>query len=170
MKHRNSRILTWIFTLTVLTALQGCGFHLRGNVEALPPSVSPLYIHGLAKFDPLHRDLQQILKEAQVQVTKDRSTAKTALQVLSQNQERRVLSVDNRGKVAEYEIHHALKFNLIAADGTQLVEPQSVGTQYAYENPETDVLGKRQEEETRNRDVRLDLARRIVSRIQEQLH
>ncbi|VAX06684.1 hypothetical protein MNBD_GAMMA26-443 [hydrothermal vent metagenome] len=169
MTHRKTRLLTWIFTILILTTLQGCGFQLRGEVNALPPSVSPIYIHGLAKFDPFSKDLKQILKEAKVQVTEDRAAAKTALQIFNQSRDRRVLAVDNRGKVVEYEIHHALEFSLIAADGSKLVPAQTVGTQYTYENPETGVLGKQQEENLRGRDVRLDLARRIVTRLHEQL-
>jgi len=169
MKHRKSRLIIWIVTFMILTTLQGCGFQLRGEIKALPPSVSPVYIHGLTRFDPLYRSLKQTLKGAKAQVTTDRAEAKSALQILAQNQNRRVLAVDNRGKVVEYEIHHDLEFNLLAADGAVLVQPQTVGTQYSYQNSETDVLGKRQEENIRSKDVRRDLARRIVTRLQEQL-
>lgn len=172
MTHWRTRLLTWSFILVALTALQGCGFHLRGDAgpdgtAALPPSLSPLRIRGLGAFDPLRNDLKQVLTGANVQVTKEDTGA--ILQISNQNQNRRVLSVDGRGKVVEYEIYHALTFNLLDKTGTELVSPQTVSTQRAYVNPETEVLGKNREEALLRRDMRRDLARRIISRMQKQL-
>ncbi|HEC15205.1 MAG TPA: hypothetical protein ENI99_01315 [Sedimenticola sp.] len=168
MTHWKTRLATWTFILLALAALQGCGFHLRGSAQ-LPPSISPLRIHGLADLDPLRNDLRQVLTEAGLRVTDKQADAGSILQIYKQDRNRRVLSVDERGKVVEYELHYGLEFDLVDGDGTRLVEKQDVGVQRAYVNPQTGILGKEQEEALMNRDMRLDLARRIVERLQEQL-
>ncbi|MCF6353861.1 MAG: LPS assembly lipoprotein LptE [Candidatus Polarisedimenticolaceae bacterium] len=165
--HKKSRLFIAVLVVSLLTLLQGCGFQLRGAAE-LPPSISPLYLQGMGEHDPLRRDLRQVFEGANIQLTSDQSKASSTLHITKQEQDRRVLSVDSRGKVVEYEIHQALEFELLDADGVSLMERQSVGSQRAYENPETGILGKDQEEKLLRRDLRLDLVRRIAYRIQEQ--
>jgi len=148
--------------------LQGCGFHLRGAAK-LPSSISPIYLSGVSEHDPLRREFQQIFDGANVQFVTDQSKAHSVLKISKQRQDRRVLSVDSRGKSVEFEIHHALNFELLNVDGTPLMKTQSVGSQRTYENSETGILGKKQEESLLRRDLRLDLIRRIVNRMQEQL-
>ncbi len=165
--HKKFRLFIGVLVVSLLTLLQGCGFQLRGAAE-LPPSISPLYLQGVGEHDPLRRDLRQIFEGANIQLATDRSKASSILHITKQEQDRRVLSVDSRGKVVEYEIHQALEFELLDADGASLMERQSVGSQRTYENPETGILGKNQEEKLLRRDLRLDLVRRIAYRIQEQ--
>ena len=166
--HKKPRLFIGILVLSLLTLLQGCGFHLRGAVE-LPLSISPTYIQGVGAHDPLRKDLKRVFNGADIQVTAEQSQARTILNITKQKQNRRVLSVDSRGKVVEYEIHQALEFELLDASGTLLMENQSVGSQRAYENSETEILGKNKEEGMLRRDLRLDLIRRVVHRMQEQL-
>ena len=165
---RKYSLLLWALIALTIATLEGCGFHLREAVE-LPPSLSPLRIHGLGEFDPLRNDLREILTEANVQVTDNPTgaSASSILQIHKQNRERRVLSVDEGGKVVEYEIHYGLQFDLVDDNGAQLVKKQGVGVQRAYVNPDTGILGKEQEEVLMRRDMRLELARRIVGRLQE---
>ncbi len=166
MTHRHLQHLA--LGILILSLLQGCGFHLRGSAD-LPPSISPLYIEGLGAYDPLRKVLRQTLADSNVQITDNRAQARTILRLRNQEHERRVLSVDGQGKVVEYELHHALDFDLIGADGNTLAEEQTVGTQRAYINTETEVLGKAEEELDVQEDMRVDLASRIVSRLQSQL-
>ncbi len=165
--HRKYCLSIAVLLVTLLALLQGCGFQLRGAAD-LPPSISPLYLQGVGEHDPLRRDLRQVFEGANIQLATEPSKASSILHITKQEQDRRVLSVDSRGKVVEYEIHQALEFELLDADGASLMERQSVGSQRAYENPETAILGKNQEERLLRRDLRLDLVRRIAYRIQEQ--
>lgn len=163
-----SRFLFWAPTLFVFVMLQGCGFHLRTASE-LPPSVSPMFIEGLGANDPMLNTLKEVLKESNVQLADERSQATTLLRLRNQKINRRVLSVDSGGKVLEYELHHALDFSLLRQSGDELVAEQSIGVQQTYENPETEVLGKRHEEEQLRESMRSDLARHMTDILQAQL-
>lgn len=169
MTHTKLRHLTLSLMLLTLVTLQGCGFHLR-TVSALPSSASPMFIEGLGSNDPMLQTLRDVLKEANVQLVEERTQAATRLRLRKQSVSRRVLSVDSGGKVLEYELHHSLDFDLVNQDGGELVAEQSVGVQQTYENPETEVLGKRNEENQLREDMRFDLARSITDILRAQLH
>jgi LPS-assembly lipoprotein len=71
--------------------------------------------------------------------------------------------------VAEYELHEGTSFELVSANGDSLVPPQEISSLMTYLNPETEVLGKQQEEEALRDDMRRDLANKIMRRLQAQL-
>lgn len=162
------KIFRLALLLLTLSLLQGCGFQLRGSV-ALPSSIGPVYIQGLGEYDELRRELAQILSFSDIPLTAGPKGAASTLKIDNRSSDRRVMSVDGNGKVAEYELHEGARFALIAADGTALVEPQMVNTITTYLNAETQVLGKQQEEGALRKDLRRDLASQIMRRLQAQL-
>jgi len=166
--HRKSRLSIFMLVMLLLATLQGCGFQLRGAAE-LPSSINPIYLSGVGEHDVLRREFRQMFDATNIQLTTDQAKAPAILKISKQKQDRRVLSVDGQGKVVEYEIYHALEFELLDANGVPLIESQSVGSQRVYENSETGILGKQSEEALLRRDLRLDLIRRVINRMQEQL-
>jgi LPS-assembly lipoprotein len=168
MTHSNLRHLALGLLILILATLQGCGFHLRGTAD-LPPSISPLYIEGLGRHDPLHEEFLMILTSSNVKLAESKNQAATILRVHNPSFNRRVLSVDGAGKVVEYELYQGLNFTLLDVDGKELVSSQRVSTQRSYENTETEGLGKQEEEVQLREDMAADLAGRIASRLQAQL-
>lgn len=162
------KIYQWILPLLALALLQGCGFQLRGAV-ALPGNIAPVYIQGPGQYDELRLELTQIFSFSDIQVVTDPKAAASTLKISGRSSDRRVLSVDGNGNVAEYELHEGAHFSLVAADGSVLVEPQTVSTITTYLNSETEVLGKQQEEGSLRKDLRRDLASQIMRRLQAQL-
>ncbi len=162
------KIYQWILPLLALALLQGCGFQLRGAV-ALPGNIAPVYIQGPGQYDELRLELTQIFSFSDIQVVTDPQVAASTLKISSRSSDRRVLSVDGNGNVAEYELHEGAHFSLVAADGSVLVESQPVSTITTYLNSETEVLGKQQEESSLRKDLRRDLASQIMRRLQAQL-
>lgn len=162
------KIFRLLLPLLALALLQGCGFQLRGSI-ALPSSIAPVYIQGLGEYDELRQELTQIFSFSDIQVVNEPQAAASTLKISNRSSDRRVLSVDGNGNVAEYELHEGVQFALQAADGSALVEPQTVNTTTTYINTETEVLGKQQEEGTLRRDLRRDLASQIMQRLQARL-
>lgn len=162
------KIFGLVSLLLALILLAGCGFQLRGSV-ALPGNIAPVYIQGLGEYDDLRLELAQIFSFSDIQVSADPQAAASTLKISNRSSDRRVLSVDGNGNVAEYELHEGAQFTLLAADGSALVESQTVNTITTYLNAETEVLGKQQEEGTLRQDLRRDLASQIMQRLQAQL-
>ncbi len=155
--------------LLVLALIQGCGWHLRGDSE-LPAAISPVYIQGIAEFDRFRMDLAKILRSNNVEISTDRKQAATLLRIRDRDFNKRVLSViGETGKVAEYELHDEVAFDMLDASGNVLVPEQRIGITRSYLNQEDEVLGKRREEEISIKEMRQDLASRLVRRLQAHL-
>lgn len=155
--------------LLVLVLLQGCGWHLRGDLD-LPSSISPLFIQGLAHYDALHMELGRSLAGSGVEVSEQRNKAGAILRILDRSKNKRVLSViGTTGKVAEYELQEDLEFDMVDARGQELFPPQRVEVIRTYLNREDEVLGKRREEETMRKEMRRDLVSRVLHHMQANL-
>jgi len=162
------RIFQLGMLLSIALLIQGCGFHLRGEV-ALPSAISPVHIQGLGTYDNLRTELTQLIGSNGISVAERKGEANTLLRILSHNSDRRTLSVDANGKVAEYELHEGVTFDLLNRDGSERVAKQSVSVIQTYINSEELALGKQQEESTLRREMQRDLANQILRHLQAQL-
>ncbi len=160
----NSKRLTGILLIAVALIIQGCGFHLRGTqstTATLPQSISPLHVAGLEQGNYLKGQLENRLIDSNIQILADSADAASTLRIGSLKSDRRVLAVDSRGKILEYLLTESLRFDLVDAQGVELVPAQTVNMTQAYINPEDQVLGALQEE----RSLREDMWRRMVDQI-----
>jgi len=154
-----------IVGLMVTLLLTACGFHLRGDVT-LAPELSKLYIEGADPYNPLVRELTRSLTTTGVVVVTERKDATAILQILKNSGSRRVLSVSSEGKVSEYELYQTLEFKVRDAAGRELLAPQYLELTRDYLFEKEDVLGKSNEEEILRRDMRRDLVRLIMLRLE----
>ncbi len=149
--------------LWMVLVLAACGFHLRGNV-ALPQVMQDILVEG-DRFSPLVRELGNVLRTSGARVVDSRKQASAVLVVLGETSSRRTLSVGSTGKVAEYEVHHSVDYQLEDAQGQVLVEKQHLAAKRDYQFDENDVLGKATEEENLREEMQRDLALRIVQQL-----
>ncbi len=166
--HKSIPDIRWITLLLTLLFLSGCGYHLRQPAQ-LPASISPIIINGAGPYSDLSTELAHRLKSETVEVTMERSEAKTMLNISKYNRQNRTLSVDGSGKVAQTELRHTLDFTLIDASGKILVPSQTVVVVRDYINTEGQKLGKVTEADQLSEGMRQELARQIVTRLQAQL-
>jgi LPS-assembly lipoprotein len=151
--------------VAVVSLLLGaCGFHLRGS-EPLPAEMSVSYIHGTSEFDSLYDDFRTALESRGVRVTQDRGEATAVLNLLENNTDKNVLTVDLAGKVLEYRISQNIQFEVTAADGQPLVDQQSVTRSRDFRFNRNDVLGKEREAETIRKELQRDVVNLAMMRI-----
>ena len=158
--------------LTLLVLLQGCGFHLRGSGESaanLPADISPLHIQGLDQRDFLRTELEYIFVNSGIQVTDNASEAASLLRIHSRQSDRRVLTVNNRGKVLEYELLETLSFELTDRAGNVRVPQQSLDLTQIYTYRGRQVLGGQREETYLREDMWRRMSDQILRRISAQL-
>jgi LPS-assembly lipoprotein len=155
--------------LFALLALSACGFQLRGTGTdgGTYRLDTPIAIAGLPPYGPMARALRQALDAAGASVDGARGAA-AVLQVSSHDSTRRILSVDRRNKAVEYELEEALTFRVSGADGTARVPRQSVRTLRILYDPDTETLGRGNEEELLREDMRRELADRVLQRLGSQ--
>jgi LPS-assembly lipoprotein len=148
----------------VALLLGACGFHLRGSAP-LPAEMSVSYIHGTSEFDSLYDDFRTALESRGVRVTQDRSEATAVLNILENNIDKNVLTVDLGGKVLEFRISQNIKFEVAAADGHPLVDQQSVTANRSFKFNRNDVLGKERESELIRKELQRDVVNLAMLRI-----
>lgn len=160
------------FTVFLMAALMlnlsACGFHLRGDVK-LDARLSKITIEGVDAYDPFVRELTRALTNNGALVVAESKDATAVLKVMSNSSKRRALSVSSAGKVREYELYQALEFKVVDTAGRELLAPQRLELTRDYLFDKEDVLGKSNEEETLRRDLRRDLVRLVMLRL-EALH
>jgi len=162
------RRLSITLSLLILSTslLTSCGFHLRGS-RALPDSASPMYI--AAGETNLRDNLEQVMDASGVELVDEKAQARLVLRVLSETQDKRTLSVDNRGKVVEYELHYQVQFDGVDAKGISVIPRQSVDLVRSFLNEDIEVLGKQEEAQLLREDMENEMANRLVFRLRAQL-
>ncbi len=144
-----------------LLILSACGFHLRG-VGSLP--FNSLYVQGSDSSD-LVRDLKRSLNASGVKITKTPEEAEAALEIMSENSQKNILSLSGKGKVREYEIVYHAIFRVKAGGSEVWGDPQTVELRRDFTYDDTKLLAKDAEEARLATDMRNEAVREILRRV-----
>jgi LPS-assembly lipoprotein len=160
------RLARAVLSGALVTALTGCGFHLRGPVS-IPAGMEPIYIQsgGL-----VGQAIDTRLEGSQVKLTKDPSDAGLVLRILGQSRSSRVVAVDRGGKALAYALEYQVSFDAVDATGQQVVAPQTLTLERTFDdNPDVAVLGKQLESEIIYQDLAADAADQLLLRLRAAL-
>lgn len=151
--------------LVLLSTLNACGFHLRGEV-ALPAVLQDVYIESRDPYSGMARALRTQLKRAGANVLESPEQASAILKVVRERSENRVLSVGSTGKATEYELFDEVVFSLSDAAGKELMRSETLRLTRDLVFDQNELLGKLSEAESIHRQMRETLARQTLMRIQ----
>ena len=164
-RARRSLLLAASASLTGLTALSlaGCGFELRKAPVFAFKTVVVLPAGGtiarlLSRTLPLGGNVT-LLPEAQM------AQAEAILQVLSENQERAVLSTNSSGQVREIQLRLRVKFRLVTPAGKELLLPTEIQQSRDISYNESAALAKEAEEQLLFRDMQNDIVQQVLRRV-----
>lgn len=148
--------------LSLLAALMmsGCGFQLEGS-GSLPASVATTYLDTDKPYTEFYDSLRDALRARGTEVVDSRQEAGAVLRILEDTTGQRVLSVSARNTPREYEIFYAITFSL-EAEGSNLIETESLVVTRSYTYDETQVLAKSAEEQVLRESLAQDLARQVL--------
>lgn len=125
--------------------LVACGFHLRGSVE-VPATLKETRIVGVAQFAPLALELKKVLTNAGSRVLAAAAPASSTITISNERYDRRVLSVDAQGRVAEYALIYSFYFRVSDAGDKVIVPDQKIQLTRNYRFDPNNVLAKDAEE------------------------
>lgn len=146
-----------VFALLALTA---CGFQLRGVANL---SFKTLYIEGPKLM--ITRELQQSIKNNNIVIVDDINEAEVVLNLMGENNQKRILSLGGTGTVREFELNYEVNFRIREASNPLWNKPQSIKIRRDYSYNDQLLLGKSDEEARINNDMRSDAVREIVRRL-----
>jgi LPS-assembly lipoprotein len=150
----------WFLTLTL--ALSACGFQLRG-VYALP--FKDLYV-----AQPESSQLRALIKRnveasTQTRVVADAKEAEATLSIVSDLQQKNILSLNSAGRVREYQLVRTFVFRVADAKGGEFIPASTIRITRDITFNDTTVLAKDTEEALLWRDIENDLVQQLLRRL-----
>lgn len=131
----------------------GCGFHLRGAGSAtLPPPLAGLQVAmpGVLVEPPLLVEVRNALRAEGVDATAQGPT----LTLLGEQFTVEVLAIDTTGRVSEYLLNYALRYQVSDAGGQLLIAPTSIKLQREQSFDRLNVLATEKERAFLNESMR----------------
>jgi LPS-assembly lipoprotein len=163
------KYLRYLSVMLLIIVVSGCGFQLRGALD-LSDEISPLYLERNSVFK-LARELKLLLATNNISVTDDMGRSSTQLTLLTEEKNRRVLTVDGDGRVREYLLTYTINFLVnterSAPDQSvkkEMVESISLSRSLLFDTEA--VLAVTNESEILYKDMRRNAARLILLRLQ----
>lgn len=153
-----------LLVMCLAISISACGFQLRGSA-ALPAEMAVTFIKSNRPYGPLIDDFTDALRTHHVKITEDRSEATAVLEIIHDELDKDVLSVNSSGKVLEFQLRQSIQFAVTTSDQLPLLEPQSVTMTRDYLYSNTDVLSKEREEIVVRRALQRELVNLAMLRI-----
>ncbi|MDQ3215023.1 MAG: LPS assembly lipoprotein LptE [Pseudomonadota bacterium] len=149
--------------LSILLTLVSCGFQLRGS-QTLP--IDRVYL-ALPVNSPIGAEITRVVRSSSnASVVQDRKSAQAIIELLAEQREREVLSINAQGRAREYQLRLRTTFRVIDPEGNELIAPTTLLARRDIAFNESELLAKESEEALLYRDMQSDLVRQIVNRLQ----
>jgi LPS-assembly lipoprotein len=149
----------------VLASLSACGFALRGSGGTYNMPFKSIYL-GFPDTSALGTELRRNLRGGdRVEVVSDMGRAEARFEVMSENRQKAIMSLNAQGRVREYLLNYTLVFRVLDNKGEELLAPTEIALKRSLTFNETQVLAKEQEEALLYRDMQADLVQQIMRRL-----
>ena len=153
-----------IIGLVATALLSACGFHLAGKAD-----LDPVFNSTYVTYKGAGKEMAQLV-EKQLKANKNDlvglEEASAIVTVLYERRDRDVLSVDEDGKVREYELILHVGVSVKDAEGEKLIRDQNIRLSRDFLFDIDDVLGKGREQNVIYQEMREDISRLIIYRLQ----
>lgn len=149
----------------VILAASACGYALRQS-EPLPQVLGSLAIQAVNMDSLLVTDLEHELESSGATLRPIGTTGVSTLRIDSDSMERNVISLDSRAKVGEYELNYRVTYAVDGADGKLLLPNTPISLSRTYSFDEQQAIGAGQEEDLIRNELRGEVVRIIMERLQ----
>lgn len=158
----NSIRLALVLTLALL--LCACGFHLRGQGAFALPFHS-LYVQSSNDYSPFILQLKAAVTANGAQITDTPKEAELTLHIVSEKQDKQILSLSGAGRVREYRLLYAISLRAFDAQQRDWLPAEEISIQRDFSYDDTQVLAKEQEEGLLYQDMRNEAVQQILRRL-----
>lgn len=150
------------FFALLLGLLTGCGFHLRG-ATSLP--LQTVFIEQTNAPVAAADIARAIRTGTSTRVIEDRAAAQAALQLSNETTEKRILSLNEAGRVRAFEIFYRVTFRLHDGKEKDLLPLQQLELRREFTYNDQQILAKEAEEALLYANMRSDAVQQIIRRI-----
>ena len=157
-----------LLTLLLMTTLVGCGFHLRGAADL---SFKSILIQGntLTISKKLAQSLVAngvaIIPNTSSPETKEAIIADLQLELIGEENEKRILSLSGKGVVNEFELYYRVHYRT-KLEGDVLWSPvQTIEARRDFSYSDANLLAKQGEERRLNENMQADVLSNLMRRL-----
>ncbi len=152
------KFLLAAFCLTITA----CGFHLRGQAT-LP--FETLYVNASNDSSFAAELKRALLAGTNARLSDNPKDAEAIFQLVNENREKQILSVNTGGTVAEYELRLHVSFRLYDNKGRNWISQTEIVLKRDVSYNDTNVLAKDYEEAQLYKDMQSDAVQQVVQRM-----
>jgi len=157
--HRSS----FIVMLTAALLLSACGFQLRGTAQ-LP--FNSIYVQAPPTSQLATQVRRAVQAGSSTRLTDAPEQAEVILQIVSEAQEKQILSLSGGGRVSEFLLRYRVLFRLTDSKNREHIPASEIVLQRDFSFSDDQALAKEAEEALLYRDMRSDAVRQLVRRLQ----
>jgi len=150
-----------LIAILLLIVITNCGFHLRGMTEISYKTIS---LEG--KELSLTKNLKKILNTNKVAIVSSTENPELRVEFLSEESEKRILSLSGQGLVREFEIFYRVRYRIKASDSEIWSQENIIETRKDFTYSDSNLIGKEEEERQLNEAMRNEAITNLFNQIQ----
>jgi len=150
-----------LIAILLLIVITSCGFHFRGMTEISYKTIS---LEG--KELSLTKNLKKILNTNKVAIVSSTENPELRVEFLSEESEKRILSLSGQGLVREFEIFYRVRYRIKASDSEIWSQENIMETRKDFTYSDSNLIGKEEEERQLNEAMRIEAITSIFNQIQ----
>jgi LPS-assembly lipoprotein len=148
-------------TLLTILMITSCGFHLRGMTEISFKTVS---LEG--KELSFTKNLKKTLASNKVAIVLPTENPELRIELLSEESEKRILSLSGQGLVREFEIFYRVRYRVKTVDSETWSQENILETRRDFTYSDSNLIGKEEEERQLNESMRNEAITNLFNQIQ----
>ena len=147
-------------SMVLLLSLASCGLQLRGMNEA---TFSSIFIQGKPLI--ISKNFEKSLKNNNIKVLNTPENAEILLELMNEENEKRILSLSGGGVVREFELYYRVQYRTKKSGQTLWSEPQTVEARRDFSFSDANLLAKQGEEKRLNENMQQDVISNLMRRL-----
>jgi LPS-assembly lipoprotein len=150
-----------LIALLMLLIISSCGFHMRGMTEI---SFKTISLEG--KELSFTKNLKKVLNSNKVAIVLSTENPELRVELLSEETEKRILSLSGQGLVREFEIFYRVRYRVKTIDSEIWSQENIIETRKDFTYSDSNLIGKEEEERQLNEAMRNEAITNLFNQIQ----
>ena len=150
-----------LIALLMLLIISSCGFHMRGMTEI---SFKTISLEG--KELSFTKNLKKVLNSNKVAIVSSTENPELRIELLSEESEKRILSLSGQGLVREFEIFYRVRYRVKTIDSEIWSQENIIETRKDFTYSDSNLIGKEEEERQLNEAISNEAITNLFNQIQ----
>jgi LPS-assembly lipoprotein len=150
-----------LIALLMLLIISSCGFHMRGMTEI---SFKTISLEG--KELSFTKNLKKVLNSNKIAIVSSTENPELRVELLSEESEKRILSLSGQGLVREFEIFYRVRYRVKTIDSEIWSQENIIETRKDFTYSDSNLIGKEEEERQLNEAMRNEAITNLFNQIQ----